>query len=100
MRKTIEPCFLTNSQLRHLVADAVDRHDVPRLARVGFDLLAQIIDVAIEGALEDFAVIAQLVEQMGAAEHLAGILGGSVRMRNSVAVKFADLPPTVTSWKL
>ena len=58
----------------HPIADAVDGLDIPRVARIGLDLAADVLDVRVDGALERLDVgAAHGVEQLGAREHAAGL---------------------------
>src|SRR5579872_2868722 len=59
----------------HLISHAVDGEDVLRFGGFGFELLAQVVDVAIERTLEDRTVVVELVEELTTGEDLAGMLG-------------------------
>src|SRR3954468_17120377 len=57
----------------HLVADAVDRLQVHRAARIRFDLAPEVLDMGVDGPLGDEAVTPMgLFQQLAPAEHTPG----------------------------
>ena len=48
-------------RLAHFVADAINGYDVFGLAGIGFDLLAQVVDMTVERAFVDLAIVAEPV---------------------------------------
>lgn len=70
----MRPRLGSSRGLVHLVADAIDGDDVLRVVEILFDLLSQIVDVAIERAFVDLADVVKTVEQPRARENFAGVL--------------------------
>ena len=60
--------------VRELVADAVHRQHVARIARIRLELAPQVLDVRVDGAVERFDLVAaNRVEQLRAREHAPGL---------------------------
>src|SRR5579863_2164268 len=59
----------------HLVTDAVNRHYVDWLLGMRLEFFAQVVDMAVERALVDSAVVVELVEKLCSREDAPGFCG-------------------------